>query len=166
MLLGVIADTHDNVDAVEQSAAQFRARGINTLVHCGDIVAPPTVPGLDGFEVHAVLGNNDGEIAGLMAAFDDLGNDSTLHGRFGIQEFDGATVAFTHGESREIIRSMAASGRFDIVCFGHHHDPVATDVDGTLLCNPGALYTAVPIEDRSVAVIDTDTGDIDFVAVV
>jgi len=165
MLVGIVADTHDNVREVEHAVSIFEDRGVETVVHCGDVVAPPTVGFFDGLDVHAVLGNNDGELDGLEAAFRDLSPDSKLHGRFAELTFDGVDLAVLHGEELEEVENLAASGEYDFVCHGHHHEAKAQDVEGTTVCNPGALYQAVPEEEHSVAILNTDEGSIEFVHV-
>ncbi len=89
MNIGIIADTHDNVDAAERAAEIFAEEGVEIVVHCGDFIARRCCP------PSRVRGprrprNNDGEISGLEVAFDDLGSESELHGRFASLEFDGS----------------------------------------------------------------------------
>jgi len=165
MLLGILSDTHDNVAAVERAVAAFDERGVDTVVHCGDYIAPPVLPFLEGLTVHGVLGNNDGELDGLEAGFRALGNGSALHGRFAALSLDGADVAVLHGEDRDRVAELAASGDYDLVCYGHHHEAEVRDVDGTTVCNPGAQFPTVPAEHRSVATYDTATGETTLVDV-
>jgi hypothetical protein len=155
MLIGVISDTHDNVAAVERAVDAFEERGADVLVHCGDYVAPPVLPSFSGHEVHGVLGNNDGELDGLEAGFRALGDDSRLHGRFAELTFDGVDLAVLHGEDLTRVEDLAATGDYDLVCYGHHHEAEVRDADGTVVLNPGAHFPTVPAEHRSVAVYDT-----------
>jgi hypothetical protein len=162
MRLGIISDTHDNVAAVERAVSRFEREGVDTLIHCGDVVAPPVLPFFEGFELHGVLGNNDGELDGLEAGFRALGNDSELHGRLAELAFDGARVAVLHGESRERVEELASTGDYDLVCYGHHHERDHHTVDGCTVVNPGAHFPTVPAEHNTVATYDTDTGDVRF----
>jgi hypothetical protein len=162
MRLGVISDTHDNVEAIERAVAVFEREGCDTLVHCGDFIAPPVLPFFEGFEVHGVLGNNDGELDGLEAGFRALGNGSELHGRRAALEFDGVSVGVLHGESRDDVDDLAASGRYDLVCYGHHHERDERAVEGCTALNPGAHFPTVPDEHRTVATYDTESGDVTF----
>lgn len=161
MLVGLLSDTHDNVDAAERAADRFEDLDVDVVLHAGDMIAPPTVPALDGFEVHAVLGNNDGEVLGLRAAIEDLGNGSELHGRFAELAIDGRDVAVLHGESLAEVEAVAA-GEYDLVVYGHHHEVDCRDVDGTLVVNPGAHFPTVPATERRVAVYDTDADGVEF----
>ena len=162
MRLGIISDTHDNVAAIERAVAVFEREGVDTLVHCGDFIAPPVLPFFEGFEVHGVLGNNDGELDGLEAGFRDLGNGSALHGRLAELTFDGTDVAVLHGESKERVAALAATGDYDLVCYGHHHERDHHEIEGCLVVNPGAQFPTVPAEHNTVATYDTATGDIAF----
>ncbi|MCL9814246.1 metallophosphoesterase [Natranaeroarchaeum aerophilus] len=165
MLVGVISDTHDNVSAVDRAVSVFEERGVETVIHCGDVIAPPVVRYFDGLEVHGVLGNNDGELDGLESAFRQLGNGSKLHGRFTKLEFDGTTFAVLHGERLDDVEAHAASGEYEYVCYGHHHVAEEREVDGTTVLNPGAHFPTVPEEHHSIAIVDTESDDVEFVAV-
>lgn len=165
MNVGVIADTHDNVAAVESAVSIFEERDVDVILHCGDVVAPPVVPFFEGFEVHAVLGNNDGEVSGLERAFEDLGNGSELLGRFGELRIDGREIAILHGEDLEEVRRHAADGSYDAVCYGHHHERSLETIEDALLLNPGAHFPTVPDEHRTIAILDLDDLEVTFESV-
>lgn len=165
MRLGIVADTHDNLAAVDRIVETFEREGIETVIHCGDFIAPPVVGHFDGLELHGVLGNNDGELDGLEAAFRQLGGGSRLHGRFADLHFPGARIAVLHGEDRDEVEGFAASGEYDYVCYGHHHRRDRREIDGTTILNPGAQFPSVPDEHRTVVVLDTETDELRFVEV-
>ncbi|MFU8868565.1 metallophosphoesterase [Natronococcus sp.] len=162
MNIGIVSDTHDNVDAAERAADAFDEEGVEVVIHCGDFVAPPLLSAFEGYELHGVLGNNDGEISGLEATFDALGEGSELHGRFADLEFGGLSVAVLHGESKAEVEALAAAEAYDVVCYGHHHRREHTELGETTLLNPGAHFPTVPDEHRTVAVVDTETGSVRF----
>lgn len=163
MTVGIIADTHDNVPATEAAMDCFESTGVETVIHCGDFIAPPVIPYLDrpNITVHAVRGNNDGEREGLLGAFDDL-DDGTLHGRFAELTIDGRRFAVHHGESKPVIEALGRSGEYDYVVYGHWHSREERMVDGTTLINPGAHFPTVPEQSRTVAVVETDTDTVEF----
>ena len=162
MKVGVLSDTHDNVPAVEAAMNRFGAAGVESVVHCGDFIAPPVIPHLDrdGVAVHAVRGNNDGEREGLTSAFESL-SGGQLHGRFAELEFDGLEIAVLHGEQRPVIEALAA-GEYEYVLHGHWHVRERWEVDGTTVINPGAHFPTVPAEHRTVAIVDTDADEVAF----
>ncbi len=163
MNVGLISDTHDNVPATEAAMDRFENEGVEAVVHCGDFIAPPLVPHLDreGIAVHAVRGNNDGEREGLLDAFEAL-EDGTLHGRFAELTLDGRRFAVLHGEQKPVIEALAASGEYDYVVHGHWHVREERHVGDTIVLNPGAHFPTVPGENRTVAVVDTDSDTVEF----
>ena len=162
MHVGIIADTHDNVTAVERATELFADEGVEVVVHCGDFIAPPVVSAFEGFELHGVLGNNDGEISGLESAFDALGTESELHGRFADLEFDGLSLAVLHGESLPEVRALADAETYDVICYGHHHEREYTETGRTTVVNPGGHFPTIPAEHRTVAILDTLSETIRF----
>ncbi len=162
MHVGIIADTHDNITAAEAAAEVFAAEGVEVIVHCGDFVAPPSLEPFAEFEVHGVLGNNDGERLGLQAAFDDLEGESELYGRFADLEFDGLSLAVLHGESLAEVAAVAESETYDLVCHGHHHERRLEENGRTTILNPGAHFPTVPEEHRTVAILDTRSETVRF----
>ena len=169
MRLGLVSDTHDNYAAAEAIAEAFADRGIDTVLHCGDFIAPPLLAAFDDhdFAFHGVLGNNDGERDGLETTIDGMNDASQLHGRFATLEFDGTTVHMLHGDQGiDEVNARARSGEYDFVCYGHFHVAEEREEDGTTVVNPGAHFPTVPAENRSVAVLDTESGDVEFVEIV
>ena len=166
MKLGIISDTHDNVEAIERAVWLYAEEDVDVLVHCGDFIAPPVLPLFDGFELHGVLGNNDGERDGLELFFDDLGNGSDLHGRYAELEFDGTRIGVLHGDQgMDVVDDWAESGQYEYVLYGHFHRAEERDVDGTTVINPGAHFPLVPEEHRSVVVLDTVADEVRFFGV-
>ncbi|WP_336345430.1 metallophosphoesterase [Halalkalicoccus ordinarius] len=163
MRLGIVSDTHDNVAAIERATERFREEGVETLIHCGDFIAPPVLPFFEDFSLHGVLGNNDGELEGLEAGFEAI--DGELHGRFADLELGGKRFAVLHGESKEEVEGYAESGEYDYVLYGHHHERERREVDDTVVVNPGAHFPTVPEEHRTVAILDTETDEVRFLEV-
>jgi uncharacterized protein len=133
-MIGLLSDTHDNLTRVRAAVRLFNDAGCDLIIHAGDFVAPFTADELRNLRapVKAVYGNCDGERAGLARAFQGLGEiaDGPLafsHAglRFAVVHFDSAA------------ETQAASGRFDVVVFGHTHRPLVEVRDGVLLVNPG-----------------------------
>lgn len=162
MHVGIVSDTHDNVRAADRAAELFAEEGIEVVVHCGDFVAPPLLSAFEGFELHGVLGNNDGDVANLQSAFDGLGAESELHGRFASLEFDGLSFAVLHGEHLEEVEAIAAGETYDFVCYGHHHERELSEEGRTTVLNPGAHVLAKSEEDRTVAIVDTLSESVRF----
>lgn len=162
MNVGIVSDTHDNVEATERATGIFEAEGVETVIHCGDFVAPLMVPYFEDFELHGVLGNNDGDVANLQGAFDSLGGESQLHGRFADIEFDGLSFAVLHGEQLAEVEAIAAGETYDFVCYGHHHERELSAEGRTTVLNPGAHFLPQSEDDRTVAIVDTRSESVRF----
>jgi putative phosphoesterase len=160
MELGIVSDTHDNLDVVEAAVDLFSGR-VDAVCHCGDVVAPFSATPFDAdFDFYAVRGNNDGEWA-LEGFIDDFG---TYCGEFGALEFDGADVALYHGTSLEIVDALVESDSYEYVVHGHTHERVHERRDGAVRLNPGGIATAPDADGEPPAgvVLDTDTGEAEF----
>jgi putative phosphoesterase len=168
MQLGVVSDTHDNYSAAEEIAQVFADRDVETVLHCGDFISPPLLGAFDGhgFSFHGVLGNNDGELDGLESTIDGMGNGSELHGRQATFEFDDTRVHMLHGDQGlDEVNALAESGEYDYVLYGHFHVAEHREEGDTTVLNPGAHFPTVPEDNRSVAVIDTETDEVEFVSI-
>ena len=141
MRIAVISDIHDNVWKL--AAALDAARDADALVCCGDLCSPFIVHQLGrGFlkPIHAVFGNNDGDLFRITANARQYGH-IRIHGELFRGEFDGQRVAANHYD--HIARAIAASGEFDVVCYGHNHVYEVARIGRTLAINPGAIMGAM-----------------------
>ena len=96
MKIGVLSDTHDEVQRVARALEVLRGAGAMMLLHCGDITSPATVRAFAGWTTHFVLGNCDWDEAGLAAAMEAVG--ATNHGSWGHLEVERVSLAFLHGD--------------------------------------------------------------------
>ena len=96
MKIGVLSDTHGRADTVEMALAEFRGRGVELVIHCGDIDDAATVRAFAGWTTHFVYGNCDGDRAGIRRAIESIG--ATLHDPFGHLELAGKQIAWLHGD--------------------------------------------------------------------
>ncbi|MBO4247474.1 metallophosphoesterase [Halomicrobium sp. IBSBa] len=159
MHVGIVSDTHDDTDLVAAAIEQFDAVGVDAVVHCGDFVAPfSAAPFEHEFDFYAVRGNNDGEWA-LAAQIDEFG---TYLGEMGELTLDGVEVAVYHGTSPAIVDALVECGNYDYVLHGHTHERVLEEHDGTVRINPGGIPIETAPEPLHVAVLDTESGEIEF----
>jgi uncharacterized protein len=80
MKIGLISDTHDNIQNTQNAIIFFNDKNVEFVIHAGDIVSPETVKAFDGMKLIGVLGNNDLEVRELTSAFDKIGGQ--LKGEF------------------------------------------------------------------------------------
>jgi uncharacterized protein len=157
MLLGVLSDTHNNLTALQNALTLFRQRGIDTLVHCGDLTTPETASAMGGFRVIHVVGNGDylsGEIRQALL----YQNPQSFSGLVFRGEVDGVKIGAAHGHIAGQVQELLGSEECGFVFTGHSHRRRDEQVGWARLINPGALG-GLRSEDRSVYVLDLQTGE-------
>jgi len=134
MRIGVISDTHDNLPAIEAAAKAFKEAGVERVLFAGDFCAPFSLAKMREFgaPVVAVFGNNDGDkllLKQRAEGFCDLAEAPRE------LEIGGKRVLLMHFPW--LLESAAKSGDFDLIVYGHTHEPDIRKVGGTLIVNPG-----------------------------
>ncbi len=149
----VIADTHlrrDWPNRVLPAAAERILAGADVILHAGDITQAEHLEDLRRHApVHAVLGNNDPELAGVLPETLEL----DLAGvRFGMIHDSGPA----RGRERRLHRAFPDA---DVVVFGHSHIPWnAPGEHGQLLFNPGSPTERRSQPHRTLGVLDLADG--------
>jgi putative phosphoesterase len=124
----------------------------DAVLHAGDLVIPELLHELSGFApVHAVLGNNDGELFGALPETVEV-------------DVDGVRIAMIHDSGARIGRERRMHARFpaaDVVVFGHSHEPVdAPGEGGQRLFNPGSPTERRRAPTRTIGLLDLAAGRI------
>jgi len=153
----VISDTHvrdarldgdDDLGLPAAAVAEIDAADL--VLHCGDVVEPGLLERLRArTPVHAVLGNNDAALRGvlperLVVEADDV--------RIGMVHDSGPTK----GRAARVRRMFPDC---QVVVFGHSHAPVnEAGLDGQWLLNPGSPTQRRRAPAHTVGVIETRPG--------
>jgi putative phosphoesterase len=152
MRVVVLADTHvRDAGGVRLGAeAWAHVRAADLVLHAGDVVEPGLLAELRAVApVHAVLGNNDGALAGVLP--------ESL-----VLDLDGVEVAMVHDSGARAGREGRMRRRFptaDVVVFGHSHIPWnAEGLDGQLLFNPGSATQRRAQPHRTLGVLELGGG--------
>jgi putative phosphoesterase len=171
MKIAILSDIHDNIFNLR--AALPAMAHAEVMLFCGDLCSPFVVNLLaEGFPgpIHIILGNNDGDgsrIAQNAAQCEEKRENLVkVRGEFAdlpASEF-GKHIFVNHYP--KIAHSIAASGEFDIVCYGHDHQYYVArhERSKTLLINPGTLMGYDPIAGQDVTptfiILDTVTREV------
>lgn len=132
MLIGIISDTHDHMENLKKAVQIFKSQKIEHMIHAGDFTSPFTWRVIRDFEggFTGIFGNNDGERVLLKRLYQDKIYTQpykfSLHNR---------RIVVMH--EPEVVDALADSGHFDLIIFGHTHEPVIKRVNNTLIINPG-----------------------------
>lgn len=158
MLIGVVSDSHDNVDKLSQAVEILNDKGVDVVFHLGDIISPFTLRVLGGLEaeVHVLYGNNDGDK--LLLAHVAKENGLNIHEQPFTIEIDNYKVIAIHGwgskeNTKYIVDSFAHSGRYNIILYGHTHEVDIRKTGNVLVVNPGELHGYLS-RRSTIAVID------------
>lgn len=144
MKLGILADTHDELDP--RIATVFA--GVDRIVHAGDVCGPHLITELERLApVTVVLGNNDAHFHW---------NDSETF------ELGGCRFLVEHIVSPEqptrSLRERLRRIQPNVVIFGHTHRPYCQRLDGILFLNPGSAGSPRYGLPRSVCLVDVNRG--------
>jgi putative phosphoesterase len=142
MLIGVVSDTHGQLQSTRDAVWMLERNRVEQVIHCGDIGSPEVVNLFSAWPTHFVFGNVDWPQEPLRAAIKAAGQ--TCHGSFGTLTLDGVKIAFLHGDDTELLNQTIEGGQWSLVCHGHTHKIREEQVGPTRVLNPGALHRAKP----------------------
>ncbi len=159
MRIGLISDTHDNLPLVERAVECFNDARVSRVFHAGDYVAPFVARPLSklAMPMTGVFGNNDGEKNGWYRAIKGLGD---LHDGPYETVIGGMTFLLMH--EPEGLETLAASGKYDIIVYGHTHLPDERREGKTLIVNPGECGGWLTGRS-SVALLDLPSKELTFI---
>jgi putative phosphoesterase len=151
MHIGIVSDSHSNLRNIARAIELLEDRGVRAVVHCGDIANAESVRAFEGFEISFVFGNVDYDREPLREAMRAIG--ARCCEEFGELELADRRIAFLHGDDRRRLLDEEASGRHDLLCYGHTHTAEWHTAGTTIVVNPGALHRARP---HTLAVYDAE----------
>lgn len=144
MKICLLSDSHDHIALLDAAVAQAKASGAEAVLHCGDVVAPSSLHCLVKYRlpVHVIHGNNTGDLYTLGRLAADPASLVHYHGMDAGLTLAGRRIFLVHYP--HYARAMAATGDWDIVCYGHSHAPAEEWLPNlrggrTLLLNPGTV---------------------------
>lgn len=129
--IGIVSDTHDNLEKIDKIIDFFNKEKVDLLIHAGDIISPFIAEKFNKLDMDfvAIFGNNDGEIVGLK---------NTLKYKIfpdpHIFKVHGIRIIVTH--KPEFVGSLEKSGDYDLIVYGHTHKSEIR-IGKTIVINPG-----------------------------
>ncbi len=159
--IGIISDTHDNIETAKKAVQYFNSINIDYCLHAGDIIAP-FMANLVFNDLKCkgnlilVQGNNDGEITGNKLNFTKIG--SNFAGNYYVGIIDNKNILMQHDIHPKILESIASSNKFDIIIHGHTHSSEKKNIGNTIILNPGECC-GILSGKNTIAIIDTEKMD-------
>lgn len=178
MKIGIISDTHGNVNAFRKALGIFD--GANMIIHAGDVLYhPPRLGCGEGYDIPAFAetlnslaipivisqGNCDPQV------YEEL-LQMPVQSPYAHVSVENLCIVVNHGHLLTREKMIESGKRYRAAYFisGHTHIPVLEDVGGLVLMNPGSpaipkyevdgrlVPTVGIIEDSGARIIDLDTG--------
>lgn len=139
MILGILADSHGDACTTARAVDLLRDNGAELLIHLGDVETSDVIGALSVMPARLVFGNCDYDLKTLATAAKRAG--VVVDHPIGRLEFDGRTVAYTHGDVERLMKQAIEDG-VEYLLHGHWHVTRDDRFAGTRIINPGALHRA------------------------
>src|SRR5688572_25979450 len=105
MRLGILSDTHNQLDRVRLAVRLLLEEGAEALVHCGDLTGPGVVAACAALPCWFTFGNHDADnVPALQRAMAEAGAVSLEWGAE--VALAGKRVAVTHGHMHTDVRRL------------------------------------------------------------
>jgi putative phosphoesterase len=136
MRIAVLADSHDNLDALSYWTDYYNQQNADVLLHAGDLISPFTVPVLSTFNgsVDVVFGNNDGDRQTLREK--GKGKNIQFHEPPSIFRFSNFSVCVAH--KPDTLPTPDATDT-NLLVHGHTHERLWNSDGPVPLANPGEV---------------------------
>ncbi|MBN1897567.1 MAG: metallophosphoesterase [Spirochaetes bacterium] len=159
MVIGIMSDTHEHMDNIKKAITLFNNKKVERVFHCGDIISPITFKEFQHLHcpIDLVFGNNDGEKVFLVEKFKGKG---TFHPPGYSFEINKKKFIMMHEPVG--IESLARSGSYDYILYGHTHKSDIRKVNSSTIINIGETGGWVTGEP-TVGILNIDTGEIEII---
>lgn len=158
-MIGLISDTHDNVEDVKKAVEIFQKHNVDFVLHLGDVVSPATIKFFNGVVLKVIKGNCDGDIEHIKKML------SNINGEYLGEEHEfrlgGKKIYATHGIDEKKLGEITRSGKYDYVLHGHTHFKRDDKVKKCRVINPGAHYYGT---EHTIALFDPKTDKLEFIS--
>ena len=160
MKIGLISDTHDNVDQILKAKEIFKMNNVKLILHAGDVVAGKTVEFFEGIETWFIDGNCNTDPETMEKKKKQI-NGKYL-GNFAEFELEGKKLCMYHGHNKVKLSELIQSKKYDYIITGHTHQMVNEKIGKTMVINPGAHYYSAT---NTIAILDIEKGEVEFIEV-
>jgi putative phosphoesterase len=159
MKVGLMANSHDRLPAIEAFVTMLSERGISMVLHAGDFVAPWALRPFreHGMALLGVFGHNDGDPSGLVA-FAQQGVGMELYESPHVFDVAGKKLLLVH-DLQDL--PERAWDEYDIIVHGTTHNPEVHTEGKVLVISAGEAcgwLTGTP----TCATLDLATNEVEF----
>jgi len=165
MKIAIISDIHDNSHNLISALKIIENKKVDQIIFLGDFINNGIAKILASFKIptFAIWGNNDGDKVAITKTSLDKKSNLEMSGNiYDFLEFDSKKIFLTHYPN--IARSMAKSGDYDIIFYGHNHLKNLDKIGKCIVCNPGEI-SAHKTDKPTFVIYDTKENSIKFIEV-
>ncbi len=157
MKIGLLSDSHGDLQITRRAVSKLREGGAEYLIHCGDVGGRAVLEAMMVLPTAFVLGNTDYNRAALL----EVARNGSMNADASMVRLllDGRNLAVTHGDDEKLLRRLIDSQEYDFVFHGHTHKQRDERIGRTHVVNPGALHRAAI---KTVALIDLGGDEVEF----
>lgn len=152
MKIGIMSDSHDHRPNIQKALEIFKEKGVEVIIHAGDLISPFCVKMFEEFKgkFYLCAGNNLGDTEVISNMMKEVGFFYEDIGEF---EIEGKTFALYHGTDELKLNSLIYSKLpYDYVITGHTHKKLLKKVEKKVIINPGETFDLY--EDPTVAILN------------
>ncbi len=160
MKIGLIADTHNNIALTKKAVEIFREKGVELVIHAGDLTSPKIMDLFSPLKCAFVLGNSDIDVEMINMHAEEMG--CGMVGESCELDVGGKKIFVLHGNDVPLFRKAVSSGKYHYIIKGHTHFFENYVSSNTRIINPGTLYSE---EECTVAILDTLTDKVEKIKI-
>ncbi len=152
MKIGIVSDSHDNIEAIKLAVELLNREGVDLTIHLGDIVSPFCFDYFNKLKSQflGVFGNNDGEVLFLKEK-----SEGKLFKPPHEVVLDGKEFLLLH----EPFGINKVSKEYDYILYGHLHEIDLRQTERGYIINPGELCGYLTGK-RTLVILDTKTNQV------
>lgn len=162
MRVGIISDTHDNLNNLKTALDILEKSEIRMLLHCGDLSGPAVVEAMSRFDTWIARGNVDHH-----PELEPTVREALVNGRLAERHrltLEGRSALMVHGHREAELRRVISAGEYAYVFHGHTHRRRDETVGRIRVINPGALG-GMRWQQRSFCILDLESDSVKFIEV-
>jgi putative phosphoesterase len=164
MRIGLISDSHGKTRRLRAALELLAMRGVDAIVHCGDICCLKSLRLLAGTGIPAwlVAGNMDRDLQHQLKAMAQGSTVTFWYSTVEVPLDNGEHLVATHGDSEDLLDELIQGQRFPYVCHGHTHRARDLRIGDVRVICPGAISAPRHPRVATAAILDTASDTLAF----
>lgn len=164
MRIGLLSDSHGKKRKLRAALDVLTTRGVDAVVHCGDICCTKSIKLLadTGIPTWLVAGNMDRHLRHELENTAQRTSITYWYSSVEVPIEDDEHLVATHGDNEDLLEELIRGQRFPYVCHGHTHQARDRRIGDVRIICPGAIAGPRHPPVATVAILDTVTDKLDF----